>query len=97
MAPAVPILLYCRLRYLRDSEAVSAALRRSALGGPRELPCKLRLSMLGHFSINFANISIPTSEISLKDKSMFLTSWLVKSLLSSGLLRQKRAELYHDL
>jgi hypothetical protein len=74
MAPGVPILLYCKFRYLRDSLKDRAALMRSALGAPKEFPWRLRLSIFGHFSIYFAKISMPISEISLKERSTCLSN-----------------------
>ena len=65
MAPGVPILLYCRLRYLMVSLGASAVLSLSALAAVRLLPCRLRLTILGHRSRYLAKISTPISEISL--------------------------------
>ena len=63
MAPGVPTLLYCRLRYLMDSHVVKAALILSALGDPKAFPWRFRLSILVHFSRSLAKIYMPTSVI----------------------------------
>lgn len=65
IAPGVPILLYCRFTYLMLSLAARAVLSLSALGAVRLLPCRFKLTMLGHLSRYLANISTPISEISL--------------------------------
>lgn len=85
-------LLNCRFRYLIVSEWARAAETSSALAGPIALPCRLRLSKLGHFSRYFAKIYSPTSVSSLKDKSTWRTSFMGEFIPSRGSTEQRWAE-----
>ena len=70
--PFVPMLLFYKFIYFRDSEPCRELLIFSALFSPNEFPCKFKLSSTEQFSRHLMNISIPTSVISLKEKSICL-------------------------
>lgn len=80
MIPLLPIWLLSILRYFKFSHAWRELPIFSALSSPRELPWTFKLTRLVHPCRKLANISIPTSVSSLKEKSICLTICLNKKV-----------------